>query len=180
MKTTKLLLAAALTAALGAAQTVGAATTTASLTVKISVASNCTIDTTPGSGVLDFGGGSTVLGGAAVLAATGSSAFTVQCTDTTPYNITMSPTGGATTGTGNMANGGTSDVVGFALCSDSTACGTAWGNVTSGGGANDVTGTGDGTAKPYTVYGKVTGATPASGYVKPVLYTNATTITVNY
>jgi spore coat protein U-like protein len=176
MKTSKLLLAAAMTALVGASQSAGAASTTAPLTVQITVTSNCTINTSAGAGLLDFGSHA---GGAAVLAATGSSGFTVQCTDTTPYNITMSPTGGSTTGSGNMTNGTTTDTVAFALCSDSTACATPWGNVT-GVGANDVTATGNGLAQPYTVYGKVTGASPASGYVKPVVYQNATTITVNY
>jgi spore coat protein U-like protein len=128
-------------------------------------------------GTLDFG---SKTGGASVLNATGSTTFTATCVSGKPYTISMSPAGGSTSGTGNMTNGGTADTVAFALCQDSTACGTAWGNVTSGLGANVKSGTGTGSAQTYTVYGKITGATPASGYVKPVVYSNTTTITVTY
>ena len=175
MNTSKLLLAAAITVLVGASSSVGAAasTTTAPLTVQITVTKNCTIDTTAGAGLLNFG---TQTGGANVLAATGSSGFTVQCTDTTGYAIAMSPTGGSTTGTGNMTNGTTTDTVAFALWQNAGHT-TVWGNTA---GTNDLSATGDGTAQAYTVFGTVTGASPASGYVKPVVYQNATTITVTY
>ena len=128
-------------------------------------------------GTLDFG---SKTGGTNVLNATGSTTFTVTCVNGHGYTIGMSPAGGSTNGTGNMTNGTTSDTVSFKLCQDSTACGTAWGNVTVGLGANVESGTGSGSAQTYNVYGKVTAASPASGFVKPVTYSNATTITVTY
>ena len=149
------------------------AATSVSFQATATVTPTCSVT----GGTLDFG---SKTGGTSVLNATGSTTFTVNCVSGRAYTIGMSPTGGATNGTGNMTNGTTTDTVAFALCQDSTACATAWGNVTSGGGANVKSGTGSGSAQTYTAYGKVTGSSPASGYVKPVTYSNTTTITVTY
>ena len=147
----------------------GAATATGSFTVQITVTSFCNLTTNN----LNFGS----VAANAVLTTTGSTTLSVQCSDTTPYTIDLKPSNNNTTGAGVMAGtGGNTDTVGYQL--NQAAGSTPWGNQAG----NHVSATGNGSAQSKTVFSSVTVANtvPASGYVKPDVYTDTVGVTVNY
>ncbi len=101
-----------------------------------------------------------------------TSTITVTCTNTTTYTVGLSAglASGATVTTRQMQNG--SYLLPYALYSNSGMT-TNWGNTSA---TNWVSGTGNGTAQPLTVYGQIA----AGLYVTPGSYTDTITATVTY
>ena len=175
MKFNKSLVTAAILAvgSLAAVSANAASPATGSFNVKLQVNAVCTVDAAIGTQDIDFG---TVDAGVAPNAnVTSTTALSVKCSTGSPYTIALSPTGAATDGTGTMTNG--TDTIAYKLNSD--AAGTiAWGNVTTGAGANVVTGTGTGTtsAISHPVYATVTGSTD----VRTGAYIDLVNVAVTY
>jgi spore coat protein U-like protein len=141
-----------------------ALTATTSFTTQIVTIATCLINSAT---TLDFGS-------QGVLAANvdQTSTVSVQCTDTTPYNIGLDAgTGtGATVAVRKMSNG--ANTIDYSLYSDSNRT-TVWGNTVS---TDTVAGTGNGTSQALTIYGRVTAqTTPAPG-----TYSDTVTVTVTY
>lgn len=141
-----------------------ASTVTSSFTTQIAPIVACLINSAT---TLDFGS-------QGVLAANvdQTSTVTIQCTDTTPFNISLNAgTGtGATVAKRKLSNGG--NTIDYSLYSDSNRT-TVWGNTVS---ADTVAGTGNGAAQALTIYGRVTvQSTPAPG-----TYSDTVTVTVTY
>jgi spore coat protein U-like protein len=154
--------------ALGALALLGggahAATATTTFNVQMTIAASCIINS---ASTLNFGS-------SGVIAANvdQTSTLQVQCTNTTPYTISLDPgTGtGATVAARKMTNG--ANTITYSLYSDAGRT-TVWGNTI---GTNTVAGTGNGASQPYTVYGRVPPqTTPAAA-----LYTDTITVTVTY
>ena len=101
-----------------------------------------------------------------------SANFSVQCTNTTPYNIGLNAgsTVGGTVATRLMTSGAAT--VQYRMYSDAART-TNWGNTV---GTDTVGGTGSGSAQALTIYGRVLAqATPA-----PATYNDTVTVTINY
>ncbi len=173
----KALLAAALTALVtfgaSAAPAASGATATGNFTVNLTVNSTCTVTTTTASNVTFT----------PVVANTtpgiGSGQFSVNCSNTTPFNIGLAPSNNSTTGAGVMAGPGGATIA-YQLYQDSGAT-TVWGNTaTSSSTGNGRSGIGAGMATAQalseTVYAAVTGSTN----VAPGAYSDTVTINVNY
>ena len=98
--------------------------------------------------------------------------FTVQCTNTTPYNVGLNAgtTTGGTTTTRLMANG--ANTVAYKMFSDSART-TNWGNTV---GTDTVAGSGNGAQQTLTIYGRV----PAQTTPAPATYNDTVTVTVTY
>lgn len=141
-----------------------AATATGAIGVSMSIAATCTVGT---STPVAFG--SQGLLNAAVDA---SGALSVQCTNTTPYNIGLDPGGatGATVTTRMMSNG--SNKVSYALYRDSSRT-LNWGQTV---GTDTLAGTGTGVAQTITVYGQV----PVQTSAAPGSYADTVNVTVTY
>ncbi|AYD02236.1 spore coat U domain-containing protein [Neorhizobium sp. NCHU2750] len=142
-----------------------AQTATTTFNVTMTITSSCQINSATN---MDFGS-------SGVIAANrdATSTITVQCTNGTGYTIGLNA--GSTTG-GTIAtrlmSGAGGATIGYSLYSD-VARNTYWGNTI---GTNTVSGTGNGAAQPYTVYGRVPPqTTPAAGP-----YTDTVTATLNY
>ena len=138
--------------------------------VSASVASQCTVSA----------GTPLTLGSAGGVAAgttnnTGSTTFSVTCTNNTSYNIGLSPSNNSLTGAGLMSGtGGNTNKVPYQL--NQKVTGTVWGNTaTSTSVGNGVAGSGSGSAKSLTVY-----ATAPGSDFKPDTYSDIVTINVNY
>src|SRR5271169_1247948 len=141
-----------------------AATVTTTFTTQITITAACIINSASN---LNFGA-------AGVLAANvdQTSTIQVQCTNTTPYSVSLDAgTGtGATVAARKMTNG--ANTVTYSLYSDAGRT-IVWGNTIP---TNTVAGTGNGASQAYTVFGRVPPqATPA-----PALYTDTITATVTY
>jgi spore coat protein U-like protein len=98
--------------------------------------------------------------------------FSVQCTNTTPYNIGLNAgsTAGGTIATRLMTSGAAT--VQYRMYSDAART-VNWGNTV---GTDTVSGTGNGSAQALTVYGRVpVQATPA-----PATYNDTVTVTITY
>jgi spore coat protein U-like protein len=155
--------AAAALSCLAFADRSNATTATSTFTTQVTVNSTCIVS----SGNIDFGP-------VGVLTANvdASSTLTVQCTNTTVYDIGLNAgTGsGASVATRKMTNG--SATVNYSLYTDSAHT-TVWGNTI---GSDVVHATGNGAAQSYPVYGRVPPqTTPAAG-----VYTDTITVTVTY
>jgi spore coat protein U-like protein len=139
-----------------------AATATTTFSVTATVQSTCLVSAT----AMAFG---TYTGAVA----TSTSAVSVTCTNTTPYNVGLSAglATGATVTTRQMT-GPASAVLGYALFSNSART-VNWGQTI---GTDTVTGTGNGAAQALTVYGQAT----AGQFVAPGAYTDTITATVTY
>jgi spore coat protein U-like protein len=152
---------AAVASAAGAAQ---AATTTATFQSQITIVATCSIVST---NTLDFGS-------AGLLSANvdATATFSVQCTNTTPYNIGLNAgtTAGGTTTTRLMTSGAAT--VSYQMFSDAGRI-TNWGNTV---GTDTVPATGNGSAQSYTLYGRV----PVQTTPAPATYTDTVTLTVTY
>lgn len=142
-----------------------AQTATTQFTVQITITASCQINSASN---MDFGSNGVISGNVDA-----ASTLTVQCTNSTPYNIGLN----AGTGTGatvetRLMTGPASATIGYSLYT--TEARTAvWGNTV---GTNTVTGTGTGAAQAYTVYGRVgQQTTPAPG-----VYTDTVTATISY
>ena len=146
---------------LGAAM---ATTTTSSFNVTITITATCSITS---AGALSFG---TV--GLLASNTDATSTISVQCTNTTPYNIGLNAgtTTGGTTTTRLLNNSGTT--ISYKLFSDGGRS-VNWGNTV---GTDTVSANGNGSAQSYTVYGRV----PAQTSVAPGTYTDTVTVTVTY
>jgi len=139
-----------------------AATATTTFGVNATVQSTCLVSAT----AMAFG---TYTGAVA----TSTSAVSVTCTNTTPYNVGLSAglATGATVTTRSMT-GPAAALLGYALFSDSART-VNWGQTI---GTDTVTGTGNGAAQAITVYGQAA----ASQYVAPGAYADTITATVTY
>ena len=147
-----------------------AATTTANMTVQLTVTASCTVS----AATLDFG--STGLLAALINQTT---TLSVTCTNTTPYSVGLDNGANFST-TRRMRQGATSNYIGYALYTDSGRT-NAWTTASSSTvctTANSCSlGTGNGSAQSITVYGQV----PALGTAPtPGAYTDTVTITVTY
>ena len=141
-----------------------AATATTTFTVQVTLTATCLINS---ASTLNFG-----TQGVLTANVDQTSTISVQCTDTTPYNIGLDAgTGsGATVTTRKLTSGGAT--VNYTLYSD-TGRSTIWGNTVS---TDTVAGTGNGAAQSYTVYGRI----PAQSTPAPGTYTDTVTVTVTY
>ena len=139
-------------------------TTTTTFTATITLNPTCVINS---ASTLDFGS-------AGVLTANidQSSTISVQCTDTTPYNIGLDAgTGtGATVAVRKLTSGGAT--VNYTLYRDS-GHNNVWGTTI---GTDTVAATGNGAAQSYTVFGRV----PVQTTPAPATYTDTVTVTVTY
>ena len=147
-----------------------AATTTANMTVQLTVTASCTVN----AATLDFG--STGLLAALINQTT---TLSVTCTNTTPYSVGLD-NGANFSATRRMRQGATANYIGYALYTDSgrTNAWTTASSSTTCTTANSCSlGTGNGSAQSITVYGQV----PALGTAPtPGAYTDTVTITVTY
>ena len=120
---------------------------------------------------LNFG----AVNGLATATTTNQDSFSVQCTNTTPYQIGLLPSNGNTAGTGQMSPtggiAGNTDKVPYTLYQNAART-AVWGNQTSNGLSGK---TGDGAVNKATVYG----ATPNTN-VTPDSYKDTVTVTVTY
>lgn len=142
-----------------------AGTATGQFDVTATVLDNCTVAASD----LAFGNYTPSSGSPA----TASTTLQVTCTPSLAYTIALD--GGATTGAVGaraMSDGG-SNRLDYGLFT-STGYGTIWGDGT--GATQTVAGTGNGVAKPHTVYGRI----PASQFVAAGSYTDRITVTVSY
>src|ERR1051325_2529104 len=143
---------------------VGAATTTSTFTVQMTITATCTVNS---ASTLNFGT-------QGVLATNVDQTSTIQVTwtHTTPYNAGLDAgTGtGATVATRKMTSG--ANTVNYTLYSNSGRT-TVWGNTV---GTDTVAATGNGSAQSYTVYGRV----PPQAAPAPGTYTDTITVTVTY
>ncbi|MGA8743894.1 MAG: spore coat U domain-containing protein [Terracidiphilus sp.] len=134
-----------------------AATATAPINVSATVVATCTI----GATAMGFGNYTGVV-------ATATSTVTVQCTNTTPYTVSLNAgTSSGSSVTARKMTGAAGVYLNYGLYSD------------SGYATNFVTTasiTGNGSGQPITVYGSV----PAGQYVAPGSYTDTVTATVTY
>ena len=147
-----------------AAQEVDAAVTTGTLSVTLEIQGACTLS---GTSPIAFGTQRVL---SANTDATGSLA--VQCTDSTPYAVSLDAGAGAgaTTGLRKMTSGATT--VDYALYRDSSRT-LAWGNTQ---GTDTVAGTGNGGNQTLTVYGRV----PSQASPAPGSYADTVNVTVTY
>ncbi len=138
-----------------------AATSTTTMSVTATVQATCTVSAT----TLAFG---TYTG----VQLDGSSTLTTNCTNTTPYTLALNVgTGtGATVATRKMTAG--AQTLNYSLYQDSGRA-TVWGQTT---GTDTVAGTGNGSAQPLTVYGRI----PANQLPTPGSYADTITATVTY
>lgn len=165
MNLLKTTLTASLLVAAGFAGSASAETDTSSFEVRIRIVESCTISATD----IDF---LEVVRGTA---ATASGTLTVNCSEGTPYDITLdggaNADGSAITATSRrMANGTT--YVPYGLYSDSTRT-SVWGN----DAASDVSDTGTGSDQTHTVYAAVTAS---ATNVARNDYVDTVTATVTY
>jgi spore coat protein U-like protein len=139
-----------------------AATATTTFAVTATVQATCLVSATP----MAFG---TYTGAVA----NSTSAVSVTCSNTTPYNVGLSAgtATGATVTTRKMTGPG-SALLSYSLFSNAGMT-TNWGNTV---GTDTVTGTGNGTAQSLNVYGQVA----AGQYLAPGAYTDTITATVTY
>lgn len=147
-----------------------AATTTATLTVNATLVSSCNVS----GSVLNFGSSIDPLSASVPVDA--SSTMTVQCTNTTPYAVSLNAganAGGASAFANRNMKHGTSNLLGYQLYLDSGRS-TVWGDGTAS--SSTYSGTGSGSNQTLTIYGRLpslTGAVPGG-------YTDAVTVTITY
>ncbi len=136
-------------------------TATTTIAISATVQATCTVSAV----ALAFG---TYTG----TALAGTTTISVQCTNTTPYNVGIDQGGGtgATVTTRIMTNGGAT--LSYSLYTNVTHT-SVWGNTI---GTNTVTGTGNGAVQALTVYGLVNG----TQFPTPGSYTDTVNVTVTY
>jgi len=139
---------------------------TASFDVTMKIVADCTIS----ANGIDFGQTQGVL----AQAVNGSSAISVTCTNTTPYNVGLNAgTGTGSTGTTRYMNGtgSNANTVRFNLYQAQGS--NPWGNTQ---GTDTMAGTGTGAAQTLTVYGEI----PAQASPIPDSYKSTITATVYF
>ena len=168
----KTLLATALIAFGGFALNASAATVTGTFTVSLKVNATCVVNTT-GASNITLG---PVIAGATTTVQSG--AFSVNCSNKTPFTVGLAPSNANTAGLGVLTapSGGT---IAYQLYQNTT--GTIWGNTAIAGNAgNGESGTGAGMAtnkaQSFTAYANATGTTD----VQPDTYSDTVTINVNF
>jgi spore coat protein U-like protein len=141
-----------------------AAVATGTFTSTITVQASCQVAST---NTLDFGTQNLLSANVDVQAN-----FTVQCTNTTPYNIGLNAgsTAGGTVATRLMTSGAAT--IAYTMYSDAART-VNWGNTLV---TDTVSGTGNGSAQVLTVYGRV----PAQATPAPASYNDTVTVTINY
>lgn len=142
-----------------------AQTATTQFNVQMTITASCQINSATN---MDFGSNGVISGNVDA-----TSTLTVQCTNSTPYNIGLNAgTGsGATVGT-RLMTGPASATIAYSLYTTAART-TVWGNTV---GTDTVAGTGTGAAQAYTVYGRAgQQTTPAPG-----VYTDTVTATISY
>lgn len=154
----------AMLAIVGLADVADAATATTTFQVQMQITASCIINSAdnlifPSTGVI-----------AANVDAT--STLSVQCTNTTPYNISLDAgTGsGASVAARKMTSGG--NTVTYSLYSDAGRT-TVWGDTI---GTNTVASAGTGAAQIFTIYGRV----PPQTTPAPAIYNDTINVTVTY
>lgn len=155
---------AAIGVVIGAPTIATAATVTDNLGVQIVIESGCEI-----ASVTDITFATTSVLSAAVNA---DGEVQVTCSDTTPYDIGLGAGSGsgATVEVRKMTSGSTT--IDYTLYSDASRS-TVWGDTIDN---NTVSGTGNGDAQAFPIYGQVPAqTTPAAG-----TYTDTVTVTVTY
>lgn len=140
-----------------------AGTANGSMPVKLTVASQCTVQSIS---TLDFGSATFVDNNIP-----GQATFTVRCTKTTPYRVSMLNGQNFTNSTRNMKNASTGELISYSLYRDQ-ALTTAWGSTPSSSPPSGI-----GTTN-FTVYGLV--APQGNGEFTPGDYTDNVTIQVDY
>jgi len=143
-----------------------AQTTSAQFTVQITIAGACQVNSATN---MDFG-----THGVLSANTDATSIVTVQCTNTTPFNIALSAGSGGSgaTVTNRLMTGTGGATIGYSLYR-TAARDTVWGTTV---GTNTLAGTGTGAPQPFTVYGRVLPQnTPAPG-----VYTDTVTATISY
>lgn len=141
-----------------------AATATGSFNVKVTIAATCVVTSATD---LDFGT-------QGVLAANidQTSAITVTCTNTSPYNIGLDKgLNGSSVTTRQMKAAGPA-LINYSLFSDAGRT-VNWGNTV---GTDTVAATGTGSAQAFTVFGRI----PPQPSPVPALYTDTITVTITY
>jgi spore coat protein U-like protein len=141
-----------------------AATTTSTFQVQMTIAAQCVINS---AGTLNFGSQGVLSSNTDQ-----SSTLSVQCTNSTAYNIGLDAgTGsGASVAVRKMTSGG--NTINYSLYTDAGRS-TLWGNTV---GTDTVSATGNGSAQSYTVYGRV----PSQTTPAPGAYADTITVTVTY
>lgn len=142
-----------------------AQTTTANFTVQITIAGSCQMNSASN---MDFGSH-----GVLNANSDATSTVTVQCTNTTPFNVGLTAGGGTgATVTNRLMTGAGGATVGYSLY-QTAARDTVWGNTT---GTNTFSANGTGAPQPLTVYGRV----PPQNTPAPGVYTDTVTATITY
>ncbi|MGN8021843.1 Csu type fimbrial protein [Phyllobacterium sp. 22229] len=154
-----------LAALLGFSSPALAATASGSFTVQITIQASCTVVSTA---PLTF-----AAVGVITANEDASTTLSVQCTNTTPYNIGLNAgLGIGATVASRKMTGPAGALVNYTLYSDSNRT-TVWGQTVN---TDTVSQVGNGAAQPYTVYGRV----PAQNTPAPGAYTDTITVTVTY
>jgi spore coat protein U-like protein len=141
-----------------------ASTSTGTFTATVTLQANCQVIST---NTLNFG-----TQGVVTANIDASASFAVQCTNTTPYNVSLDAgtTSGGTITTRLMTSG--SATVSYKMYSNASHTAN-WGNTI---GTDTVSGTGNGSSQTLTVYGRAPPqATPA-----PATYNDTVTVTLTY
>jgi spore coat protein U-like protein len=135
-------------------------------TVAATIGKSCLVS----ADALDFGSADGLASSVNIDATT---AIRVVCSKSTTYDVRLIPSNNNTAGSSTMKGqiAGNTDTVAYRLYSDSGR-GAPWGSLTS----NDVSATGDGLTKSFTVYGRV----PGPLNVQPDNYKDSVTVTVVY
>lgn len=144
-----------------------AATTTTTFSPSATVVASCSVT----ASALNFGNIDPLTN--ATTATTGTTTIDVTCSNGTSYDVGLDAgtATSATVTTRAMTSG--SNTLQYGLFTDANHT-TNWGNTV---GTDTVTGTGDGTAQPITVYGQI----PSGQNTAPTgTYTDTVTVTVTY
>jgi spore coat protein U-like protein len=142
-----------------------AQTATGTFNVRITILAECLLRSATD---LDFG--STGVIGANI---DQQSAISVQCTNSTPYNVALTAgTGSGATVANRLMTGPASATVSYNLYRDAART-QVWGTTT---GTNTVAGTGNGAVQTIPVYGRV----PPQTTPAPGVYTDVITISVTF
>ncbi|MGN6516798.1 MAG: Csu type fimbrial protein [Rhizomicrobium sp.] len=139
------------------------ATVSTNFAVKATVLASCTVTAADlDFGVYAPGGGD----------ATATTTIDVTCSNGTPYTIALDGGSAHAVAARAMSDGATHSLA-YGLYTDAGFA-TIWGDGTASSATTS--GTGDGTAQPCTVFGKI----PAGQYVVPATYTDEISVTVSY
>ena len=150
-----------------------AGSTSANLTVQITITASCTINVA----TLNFGGG--VAGTALVAGVTnGSTTVSTTCTNGSPYSIGMDNGANASSGQRRMKNG--ANFINYNLYTDSGYADpwtTASSSTTCTSALSCALGTGTGSAQSTTIYGQIptVAVAPAAG-----AYSDTVSMTITY